>query len=120
MGLAGPGLAQDSDETKAKKPVLLGTITLFADRLGRGAERCAGPYLGRRRGRTHQAQRPDAGRLETIDPEDILAGRDRGGQVTLGYGELTDATDVAVAFARSGSATTGRCWWPGRAASTTR
>ncbi len=35
MGLAGPGLAQDSDETKAKKPVLLGTITLFADRLGR-------------------------------------------------------------------------------------
>jgi hypothetical protein len=36
LGLAGPGLAQDSDEeTKAKKPVLLGTITLFADRLGR-------------------------------------------------------------------------------------
>lgn len=38
--------------------------------------------------------------LETIDPEDILMGRDRGGQVTLGYTQLTDATDVAVAFAQ--------------------
>ncbi|MDO9641002.1 MAG: TonB-dependent hemoglobin/transferrin/lactoferrin family receptor [Pseudotabrizicola sp.] len=38
--------------------------------------------------------------VQTIDPEDLLAGRDRGGQVTLGYGEITDATNVALAFAQ--------------------
>jgi len=36
IGLAGPTAAQDDDtETTAKKPVFLGTITLFADRIGR-------------------------------------------------------------------------------------
>lgn len=186
MGLAGPGLAQDSDETKAKKPVLLGTITLFADRLGRaltdvqghisvvGGEELternvqsledllryipgvtpvrqvsgADPFGGQTgiRIRGVEGNRVqmvvDGGRiperiidgsrdyldfgftkqvdvvrgpasvlwgadalggvlaLETIDPEDLLAGRNRGGSVTLGYGEVTDATDVAVAFAQ--------------------
>lgn len=187
LGLAGPGLAQDSDEeAKAKKPVLLGTITLFADRLGRaltdvqghisvvggeelternvqsledllryipgvtpvrqvsGADPFGGQIGIRIRGVDGNRVQMvvDGGRiperiidgsrdyldfgftkqvdvvrgpasvlwgadalggvlaLETIDPEDILAGRDRGGQVTLGYGELTDATNVAVAFAQ--------------------
>lgn len=38
--------------------------------------------------------------LETIDPEDLLNGRDRGGQVTLGYKEITKGTNLAVAFAQ--------------------
>lgn len=37
--------------------------------------------------------------LETIDPEDLLDGRDRGGQVTLGYGEVTESTNLAAAYA---------------------
>lgn len=187
LGLAGPGLAQDGDdETTAKKPVLLGTITLFADRLGRaltdvqghisvvsgeeltgrnvrtledllryipgvtpvrqvsGADPFGGQTGIRIRGvEGNRVQMVvDGGRiperiidgsrdyldfgftkqvdvvrgpasvlwgadalggvlaLETIDPEDLLMGRDRGGQVTLGHGELTDATNVAVAFAQ--------------------
>ena len=187
IGLAGPGFAQDGgDETKAKKPVLLGTITLFADRIGRaltdvqghisvvGEEELkdrnvqsledllryipgitpvrqvsgADPFGGQTgiRIRGVEGNRVqmvvDGGRiperiidgsrdyldfgftkqvdvvrgpasvlwgadalggvlaLETIDPEDLLRGRERGGSVTLGFGELTDATDVAVAFAQ--------------------
>jgi len=187
LGLAGPGLAQDSDEEpQAKRSVLLGTITLFADRLGRaltdvqghisvvdgeelternvqsledllryipgvtpvrqvsGADPFGGQTGIRIRGvEGNRVQMVvDGGRiperiidgsrdylsfgftrqvdvvrgpasvlwgadalggvlaLETIDPEDILMGRDRGGQVTLGYTQLTDATDVAVAFAQ--------------------
>ncbi|MDR7123969.1 TonB-dependent hemoglobin/transferrin/lactoferrin family receptor [Pseudotabrizicola sp. 4114] len=39
--------------------------------------------------------------LETIGPEDLIAeGDTRGGQVTLGYGQLTNSTNVAVAFAQ--------------------
>ncbi|MFE3836190.1 TonB-dependent hemoglobin/transferrin/lactoferrin family receptor [Pseudogemmobacter sonorensis] len=38
--------------------------------------------------------------LETIDPEDLLQGRDRAGQVTLGYGSVTDSTNLAVSFAQ--------------------
>ncbi len=37
--------------------------------------------------------------LATIDPEDLLMGRDRGGEFSLGYGEVTDSTDVSAAFA---------------------
>ncbi|WP_225027804.1 TonB-dependent receptor domain-containing protein [Xinfangfangia pollutisoli] len=37
--------------------------------------------------------------LQTIDPEDLLQGRTQGGQVTLGYGEVTDSTNLAAAYA---------------------
>lgn len=187
IGLAGPTAAQDDDtETTAKKPVFLGTITLFADRIGRaltdvpghisvvgedelkdrnvqtledllryipgvtpvrqvsGADPFGGQTGIRIRGvEGNRVQMVvDGGRiperiidgsrdyldfgftkqvdvvrgpasvlwgadamggvlaLETIDPEDLLQGRERGGQITLGYGELTDATNLSVAFAQ--------------------
>ncbi len=187
IGLAGPTTAQDDDtETTAKKPVFLGTITLFADRIGRaltdvpghisvvgedelkdrnvqtledllryipgvtpvrqvsGADPFGGQTGIRIRGvEGNRVQMVvDGGRiperiidgsrdyldfgftkqvdvvrgpasvlwgadamggvlgLETIDPEDLLQGRERGGQITLGYGELTDATNLSVAFAQ--------------------
>ena len=37
--------------------------------------------------------------LETIDPEDLLKGRVRGGQMRLSYGEVTDSTNAAAAYA---------------------